>query len=124
MEKVIRIERGWAGHYCCSNRCLFRRNTLLSLGDKKVVVSTVGRLIIGNEIEQVGLDRYYETMAFFAEENSVYYDADVERQIRIDSNWSINEIDAEREANDMHESVVNEIVEKLENNKVINIYNN
>ena len=123
MEKVIRIERGWAGHYCCSSRCLFRRNTLLSLGDKKVVVSTVGRMYVGNGIEQVGLDRYYETMAFFAEEDSVYYDADVERQIRIDSNWSINEIDAEREANDMHENVVNEIVEKLENNKVINIYN-
>ena len=63
-------------------------------------------------------------MAFFAEENSVYYDADVEKQIIIDSNWSINEIDAEIEANNMHEAVVNEIVEKLENNKVINIYNN
>lgn len=124
MEKVIRIERGWAGHYCCSHRCLFRRNTLLSLGDKKIVVSTVGRMYVGDGIEQVGLDRYYETMAFFAEEDSVYHDADTERQIRIDSNWSINDIDAEREANDMHENVVNEIVEKLENNKVINIYNN
>ena len=124
MEKVIRIERGWVGHYCCSSRCLFRRNTLLSLGDKKIVVSTVGRMVVGNEIEKIGLDRYYETMAFFAEKKSVYYDADVEKQIIIDSNWSINEIYAEIEANNMHEAVVNEIVEKLENNKVINIYNN
>ena len=83
-DKVKRTERGWAGHFICGNDCRFRRNTLLEYGDKRVVVSTVGNLLYINpitkkgEITTIGLNRYYETMAFEATfENDFYWEADI-----------------------------------------------
>ena len=70
-EKVKRTERGWAGHFCCSQSCLFRRNTLIEYKDKKWVISTVGNFRPPNSryergAETIGFERYYETMAFDA----------------------------------------------------------
>lgn len=121
---VKRTERGWAGHFCCAQDCLFRRNTLLEYNDIKIVVSTVGLLQNYQWKENktlrdisrfttVGLDRYFETMAFHASNDWRYYDADVSRQINFDSPWAIAELDADDKANDMHEKVVEEITEKL-----------
>ena len=112
---VKRIERGWAGHFICSNRCRFRRNTLLTYKDIKIVVSTVGLMEGAGEFETVGSGRYFETMAFHSDlTDKRYYDADVSQQVYFDSACAIAEIDADDKANEMHEAVVAEISTKLE----------
>jgi len=124
MNDVIRTERGWCGHFICGDRCRFRRNTLLECGDKKFVISTVGVCIIDNEVETIGLDRWYETMAFIGEDNGGYIDADVTKQIDFESEWGIwgtswEEVLAiytnpDNAANDMHEKVVDELTKKIQ----------
>jgi hypothetical protein len=117
-NSVKRTERGWPGHFCCAHRCLFRRNTLLELNDIRIVISTVGAMLSLDEknIEEIGLDRYYETMAFHAQlVFDKYWDADVSKQAYFDSDWSISEKGADYEANEMHEAVVDEITERLLN---------
>jgi hypothetical protein len=116
MNEVKRIERGWAGHFCCADSCKFRRNTLLEYNGKAVVVSTVGAMCNSKgELEEIGLGRHYETMAFYADD-SEYKDAKVSEEIYFDSPWSLKwhkngYID--NEANAMHEKVVEELSEKL-----------
>lgn len=118
LKEVKRTERGWAAHFIAANRCCFRRNTLLECGDIQIVVSTVGAMYINGRIEEIGLDRHYETMAFHVDPKSdEYKDVDVNRQIWFDSPWSLKIkktdkfIDAK--ANDMHEAVVKEISDNL-----------
>lgn len=110
-DQVKRTERGWAGHFCCADRCLFRRNTLLEYGGLKVVVSTVGRMLNlkGDDFEPVGFKRHFETMAFVALENDKFNDMDVTKEVAFSSPWALPEPDMELEANDMHENVVKEI---------------
>lgn len=114
MTVVTRTERGWPGHFIVANRCLFRRNTLLSTGDTKIVVSTVGLLVVDGKIETIGHNRYYETMAFHSKSDDLrYFDADVYRDVEFESEWSIDHTDADDKANEMHEAVVSEISRKL-----------
>ena len=117
---IKRTERGWIGHFICGSRCKFRRNTLLEYDDIKIVVSTVGNLWLSrddSEPETVGCGRYYETMAFHSNKNdTIYHDADTTNQVDFDSEWSIDYYDTEdvdNVANDMHETVVSEITDKL-----------
>lgn len=132
MEKVKRTERGWAGHYCCSGDCAFRRNTLLEYKNKKWVVSTVGVHICRHsvlpyckegDIMTVGSDRWYETMAFESSYNE-YHDANVLKEIEFESEWGIwgktwEEVmekynqHPDFAANKMHEKVVEELMEKI-----------
>lgn len=112
-----RTERGWAGHFICSSRCKFRRNTLLEAGDVRIVVSTVGMMtdyLDDGRFMEVGLDRHFETMAFHAKHDGRYWDADVSKQIDFGLPWSIETLDADDLANDMHESIVAEISRRLE----------
>lgn len=128
MQEVKRTERGWAGHFICADGCRFRRNTLLEYGDKKWVVSTVGLYLSrsANKFEEIGLNRWYETMAFEADDTP-YHDADVSKQIDFDSEWGLfaeswEEFKAkypypDNDANDMHEAVVAELMEKIKETK-------
>lgn len=111
---VNRTERGWGGHFICANRCRFRRNTLLAYNDIRIVVSTVGLMEIDGKFDEIGAGRHFETMAFHADKNDTrYYDADVSKQVYFDSEWAIAEQDADDKANEMHEAVVLEIINKL-----------
>ena len=116
------------GHFLLAHKCRFRRNTLLEYGDTRIVISTVGLLDhwVGDPrqdknirgFDTVGLNAYFETMAFYAKWDERYWDADVSRQIYFDSPWAINIVDADDKANDMHEIVVSELVQCLKNNKI------
>ena len=95
------------------------------------MVSTVGgfqRLIFERGItefmgkdtffKRLGPDRYFETMAFMAKDNDKFNDADVSKQVIFDSNWQLDDPDAEIEANEMHDAVVKEISRDLLSNKL------
>lgn len=114
-----RTEIGWPGHFAGARYCLYRRNTLLEHGDVKVVVSTVGNYIYKNELEQGGLNRYYETMAFHGYKNGQYIDADVSRKISFDSPWAIGLKDSDNEADQMHETVVEELMGRMERGETL-----
>lgn len=119
--RIIRTERGWAAHFCCAQWCRFRRNTLLEHGDSRVVISSVGdyhRPIHGEETkgpEEVGLDRYYETMAFEAMREAPYWEADIGEQLSFESEWALEEHGrgSDLPANAMHEAVVAECIKKM-----------
>ena len=125
INEVNVIERGWAGHFICSNRCLFRRNTLLEYNGRKWIVSTVGAFRnMANKIDSIGHCRWYETMAFEAKERFGYIEADVEKEIYFDSEWGIwgdswEEVckncngTPDNVANDMHDNVVGELIDKI-----------
>ncbi len=118
-------ERGWAGHFCCSKSCLFRRNTLLEYGNKKWIVSTVGNMIdpLTGKLTTIGYERWYETMAFEATESDGYIEADVSKDIYFNSECGLYAKTArelhekypcvDNVANDMHEAIVSELAEKI-----------
>jgi hypothetical protein len=112
MSEVIRTERGWAGHFISASRCHFRRNTLLECGKKRIVVSTVGALENG---EPIGYASFYETMAFRAKKNGIYWDANTLKRVHFKSKWHIPTLSetSDAEANEMHEGVVAELAERL-----------
>lgn len=120
---VKRTERGWAGHFICSDRCIYHRNTLLECGDKRIVVSTVGNFRPREgKMDTVGHRRYYETMAWPAKLDRGYWEVDVQQeQIHFDAPWSICADSVEQLpdnvdslADEQHESVVEELMAKLE----------
>ena len=115
-RKVERTERGWAGHFISASRCLFRRNTLLHSGNVRIIVSTVGQMVVGGEIVDLGDGGIYETMAFHACFDDPYWDADVHRNVDFDAEWQIRggpRPGVDIEANDMHEAVVDEVTERI-----------
>lgn len=109
--EVTREERGWFGHFVESHRCLFRRNTLLTRGDIRLVVSTVGcyRQEDGT-IRKIGHEHYYETEVYYADpKDAPFYGINVERPVDIRGKSTINDPCAHDRANSMHEAIVREM---------------
>ena len=125
VNEVNVTERGWAGHFICSDRCLFRRNTLLEYDDKKWIVSTVGAYRNReNKMDSIGHRRWYETLAFEAIEAGGYIEADIMKKIYFDSECGIwgdswEEVcyncndTPDNVANNMHDKVVSELIDKI-----------
>lgn len=117
--KVTKTERGWGGHFVGAHLCLFRRNTLLECGEERIVVSTVGNytslggLLHEHHVpEEIGHQRYYETMAFEARYEDGYWDAS-EVEVTFDCPWRIETKYEDAKANDMHEAAVRELSRKM-----------
>ena len=119
---VTRTERGWPAHFIAASSCFYRRNTLIEQGGDRIVVSTVGSYRIRESIEPIGaFGRYYETMAFKAQKEGAYWEADVSEAVSFDSEWAICADSAEalpddvdNQADAMHEAVVAELVTRME----------
>lgn len=117
---VERTERGWAGHFCAAWSCVFHRNTLLEHNGIKIVVSSVGKMIVmrkdgEHQLVTIGHERYYETMVWYANDDK-YQDADVKKgELYFDCpSWGSDSNGwDEMPANELHEKVVDMFVEKL-----------
>jgi hypothetical protein len=110
--------RGWPGHFICSDGCVFHLNTLIEYKKIKIVVSTVGLLKLEHDsikYEEIGFNRYFETMCFHANKYGKFIDADVSKDIteQIKTNWCYDKVDMEIEANAGHIKIVNEICKRL-----------
>ena len=119
MKRVKRTERGWGGHFICADDCKFRRNTLLEYNGNFVVISTVGNYFKDGEYRLIGHERHFETMVFLSVKgDNLYHDADICRQVDIDSSWTLFNAENDNLADEMHEKIVKEVSKKLRNNNL------
>lgn len=126
MNTIKRTERGWPGHFCHAPACIFRRNTLLESEDTKIVISTVGNYRGIDGPEPLTGNIWYETMSFMALQDGHYIDAIPSRELYFNSQWNIvapsyKDLpkDVDNKANDMHEKVVEEFINKLQNKETL-----
>lgn len=117
---IKRTERGWAGHSICAGNCRFRRNTLLELGNFRVVVITIGDMHPNDAArKEIGNQCHYKTMAFLARKDGAYWDADEKKEVSgIASRWSLrwsksNMRRIDNLANDMHENYAAEVASQM-----------
>lgn len=119
LDKVKITYRGWPGHYCMGSKCVFHLNTLVEVGDVRVVVSTVGNLRSGLPhmygAEEVGCGRYYETMAFRAALIDGYWDQESGQSISLSGKTAVTRMtkQCDQEAQDMHEVAVRAITNRI-----------
>lgn len=113
----VRTERGWGAHFAGGDKCYFRRNTLIEVGDRRVVVSTVGNYHgtwepLGGSVRP-GDGRTYETMAFEAIQEGIYWEADVCKPFAFDGVQTLPNGSNDLEANNMHENAVDAVERQL-----------
>ena len=116
---VTRTERGYPGHLIVSRWCVYHRNTLVSDGWQRIVVSSIGHYIprdSDGEPETIGVSQYYETMAFRVRDADPYVEADTSDQVSLECETYITDIefDADFRADAMHEAAVEEITARIE----------
>ena len=92
LRRVTITERGWPGHFILGHRCLWRRNTLLELGERRLVVSSVGRCLDKSDDQETfmaigGNGRMMETMTFVARYDDPYWEADIHRPLHNGRTW-------------------------------------
>jgi hypothetical protein len=122
-KSVKIVYRGWPGHFIAARHCIFRLNTLIEVGDVRFVVSTVGNnqslVPVGDKIETVGCDYYYETMAFRASlVEGGYWDQDSGNPVLTKHCVKKITIDSDQKAQEMHEAAVQETVEWILSGKL------
>jgi hypothetical protein len=77
------------------------------------------RGVKGNDPEEIGHQRHYETMAFLARKDGAYWDTDVTKEVSgIASRWSLRWSKSNRHridnlANDMHENYVYKVTSQM-----------
>lgn len=118
--------RGWPGHYILGHRCVFRLNTLIECGKKRVVVSTVGELLsregspgkvlcepLGPTGGPGNGDRYYEIYVREARREHGWWEADFSRPVKFRGRRAFGKTE-ERQAQNAHYRVVAQIAKRLE----------
>lgn len=111
LKEVKRTERGWPGHQVCSPYCKFRRITVLVCENTEILICTYGDWQVENVSRAFISGYYYEARAFHATEYTHY--ADKNRRVLFESPKMLSTRGANREADEMHETVVSEISHRL-----------
>jgi hypothetical protein len=124
--------RGWAGHFICADKCMFRLNTLIEGNKQKIVVSTVGNMVVidkdnNKKIESIGYcgvpdkeGRFFETMVFVGHKQQGFIEANTSKQISLPASmsWAWGQgVENEKKAQKGHEKAVSWVVKQLEAGK-------
>lgn len=123
--EIKRTERGWAGHFICGVDCNWRRNTLVEdENGRGIVISSVGALPkldrngIRIEWQEIGLNRYYETMIFIAKQYGIFTEADVtQKRCVAGLPWCVSQKPngkTDLEAEEIHEKHVKYVMENFD----------
>jgi len=96
----------------------------LELDHTKIIVSTVGgyRKPGTQTYSEIGWQRDYETMVFWAKADGPYLDADVSHEIHLNSPWALKYEglpETDILANNMHETAVLEIACRMAKGRLV-----
>lgn len=121
---VLLVERGWPGHFILADRCVWHRNTLLSIPGFMVVVSSVGNMRDSRDPRTVvplgGMPGvaghrpyWFETMAFVGVPRDGYVEGDVSRRVRLPRGVGRVFEQDDRAAERMHDAAVKSVLQRL-----------
>lgn len=115
---ITRKEVGWSAHTTLKTQFKygFRRNTLVDGIINKIIVSTIGEYFVKEHFPSpIRDDIYYETIVAHAKKYGYYDTADPRRILKCFDTIVLREFneDSAMKANDMHEQIVNSVIEML-----------